>query len=817
MAVVGFDIGNKSAVVAVAQRGGIDVLMNEVSSRQTPALVGFGEKRRFVGDAALSQQPGNLKNTVGHLKRLLGRNWSDPKFQADKFLWANNTLVELPGDRVGVSVMYQGQQHTLTPEQLVAMVIQNQKENAEKTTKVRVADSVVSVPGFWNDTQRRAMLDATRIAGLTGTRLINDLTAVAINYGLYKSNLPAQDAKPHHAMFVDVGDSHVSVSIVAFWDGKMKVLSQAHDATFGGLDFDIALATHCANEFKEKKKLDVRTNAKAWYRLLGMANKTKCNLNHNPQASVNVESIMDDQDMSVFLTRDTYQSLVKDQAERVLVPVKQALEIAGMTPADLVAVEIVGSGSRTVIIQQQLHQFLGKDLSTTMNAEEAVAKGCALYAAMISPKFKVKEYKIEDTQLYPIELSWHTIDDPADTKESQLEVFKANSSIPSGKHATFNRPDSRPFQITVRYTHPEAANSKNPVLATFTIRNIPKPKNPSSEVPEVRIKVKINTDGVLVGEAPELREVYEEEVKEEKKDEKKADDKKAEDKDKMDVDTPAADAMQTDDASKKQVKKKVRWVALTWEAKYTNGMDDVTIATYLSLEEAMQRDVNQAVALSDARNAVEAYVYSARDKLHSVWSEYASDAEKTKFGKELDDTENWLYDEGSEDQTSKTIFEKKLLELKAMGDPLALRLSEYEARPKTVADLNQLLSHYEKCATESLDLYEHIKPEDKKKIADEVAKIRQWLADITAKQSSLKKTDDPVLLSKNVIAKGDALKSLADPILAQPKPKPAPKPAEPTPAPTPAAGETKTDAAPEAPKDAEKPATPAPDTMDIDP
>jgi heat shock 70kDa protein 4 len=693
------------------------------------------------------------------------------------------------------------------------MVIYHQKENAEKTTKVRVADSVVSVPGFWNDTQRRAMLDATRIAGLTGARLINDLTAVAINYGLYKSNLPAQDAKAHHAMFVDVGDSHVSASIVAFWDGKMKVLAQAHDSTFGGLDFDIALATHCANEFLEKKKLDVRTNAKAWYRLVGMANKTKCNLNHQPQASVNVESVMNDEDMSIFLTRDTYQSLVKNLAERVLAPLKQVMEMAGMTSADLAAIELVGSATRTVVIQQQLQQFLGKELSTTMNAEEAVCKGCALYAAMISPKFKVKEYKIEDTQLYPIELSWHTIDDPADTKESQLEVFKANSAIPSGKHATFNRPDSRPFQITVRYTHPEAANSKNPVLANFTIRNIPKPKNPSTEVPEVRIKVKINTDGVLVGEAPELREVYEEEIKEEKKDEKK-DEKKADEKDKMDVDAPA-DAMQTDDNKEKKTKKKIRWVPLTWEAKYTSGMDDVTIATYLSLEEAMQRDVNQAVALSDARNAVEAYVYTARDKLHSIWSEYASDAEKTKFGKELDETENWLYEEGSEDQTSKSIFEKKMLELKAMGDPLALRLSEFETRPKAVGELNQLLSHYEKCATESIDLYEHIKPEDKKKIADEVAKIRQWLSDITAKQSSLKKTDDPVLLSKNVSAKCELLKSLADPILAQPKPKPAPKPAEPAPAPAPASGDAPADAAPkEAPKDS---ATPAPDTMDIDP
>lgn len=820
------------------------------------SLVGFGDKQRFVGDAALSQvrllfewisssfssavlfafpasfhcrslfgtisnifsfpptpftlqQPGNLKNTVGHLKRLVGRSWSDPAFQEDKFLWANNTLVELPGDRIGVKVVYKGEPQTFTPEQLLAMVIQKLKENAEKTTKVRVADSVVSVPGFWNDAQRRGMLDASRIAGLTGARLINDLTAVAINYGLYKANLPADGAPAHHALFVDIGDSHVSVSVVAFWDGKLKVLSQAHEVGFGGINFDLALADHCAKEFKEKKKLDVRTNAKAWYRLVGMASKTKCNLNQQPQASVNVESIMDDQDLGVFLTRDAYQALVKDIADRVLVPIKAALEASGVARADLAAVEIVGSATRTTVIQQRLTEFFGKEPSTTMNAEEAVAKGCALYAAMISPKFKVKEYKVEDLQAYPIELSWHTIDDPADTKESQLEVFKLNSSIPSGKHATFNRPDSRPFQITVRYTQPAAARATNPVLGTFTIRNIPKPKNPSTEVPEVRIKVKVNADGVLLGESPELREVYEEEIKEEKKpEEKKPAEGEKKPEDKMDVDAPATDAMQTDEA--KKTKKKVRWVSLSWEVKYSAGFDDVTLATYSSLEEALQRDVNAATALSDARNAVEAYVYWARDKLSGVWSDFSSDAEKSKFGTLLEDTENWLYDEGSEEQTSKAVFDKKLLEMKALGDPIGLRLSEFEQRPKAVAELVRLLDHYEKCSTTPLELYEHIKPEEKKKIADEVARSRKWLEDITAKQASLKKTDDPVLLSKNVSMKGDALQALSDPILATPKPKPVPKPEPAAPAP---AGEQP---APAAGAEAPKTDAPAPDTMDID-
>lgn len=806
MAVVGFDLGNKSSVVAVAQRGGIDVLMNEVSSRQTPTLVGFGEKQRFVGDAALSQQPSNLKNTIGHLKRILGRSWSDPMFQEQKHLWSNNTLVELPGDRVGVQVTYKGETQVLTPEQLTAMVLEKLKDNAEKYVKVRVADSVVSVPGFWNDAQRRAMLDATRIAGLPGTHLINDLTAIGINYGLWKTNLPEDGTKAHQVMIVDVGDCHVSVGVISFWNGHMKVLAHAHDPNFGGIDFDYAFANHCANEFKEKKKLDIRTNAKAWFRVVGMCAKTKCNLNHNPQASVNVESLMDDQDMSVFVTRESYQALVKELAERVLVPVKQALELSGLAPADLNAVEIVGSGSRSTVIQQQLTTFLGKELSTTMNAEEAVSKGCALYAAMLSPKIKVKDYKVEDIQNYPIELSWHTIDDPSDTKESQLEVFKAFSTIPSGKHATFNRPDSRPFQITARYMKPEEAHSKNPVIAQFTIRNIPKPQNPTTDIPEVRIKVKVNANGVLLGESPELREVYEEEVKEEKKaDDKKADDKKADDK--MDVDTAATDAMQTDE---KKVKRKIRWVPLNWEAKYTGGLDEATLTKFTSFEQQMQQDVAEAVALSDARNAVEAYVYKARDKLHSIWSEYATEAEKTKFGKELDDTENWLYEEGSEDQTSKAVFEKKLLELKAMGEPLALRLSEFEQRPKVVAELVQTLEHYEKCATESIDLYEHIKPEDKKKIADEVAKTRKWLEDITSKQGSLKKTDDPVLLTKTVQTKQDALKALADPILAQPKPKPAPKPAEPAPKPA----EPAADAKPAEQQPAED--AKAPDTMDID-
>lgn len=248
------------------------MLANEVSSRLTPytlqlntrliafrTMVAFGDKERYIGEAANSQYMRNLKNTITDIKRLLGHSWSEKEIQ-EEIADLPFTVKELPNHDVGVEVMYAGEKRTFSIISIAAMLLQKLKETAEKALGRAVRDVVISVPAFWTDKQRRALLDATKIANLNCLRLMNDHAAgeishfastyhvVALNYGIYKTNLSETD--PIRVMFYDMGHTSTTVSIVEFVKGKLKVLSSAHDRTMGGRNFDKLLLQHFAKEFK---------------------------------------------------------------------------------------------------------------------------------------------------------------------------------------------------------------------------------------------------------------------------------------------------------------------------------------------------------------------------------------------------------------------------------------------------------------------------------------------------------------------------------------------------------------------------------------
>jgi heat shock protein 4 len=288
-----------------------------------------------------------------------------------------------------------------------------------------------------------------------------------------------------------------------------------------------------------------------------------------------------------MVTRDQFVAMIKDVLDKVTDPVKECLAQAGMDASELAAVEIVGSGMRSLVVQQTISAFLKRDLSSTMNAEEAIAKGCALQAAMLSPKFRVKEYSIVDIQPYSVSVYWRTIDDPSDTKENSVELFKPRSVIPAPKHVTFNRPDSKPFQVQARYTPDQPVQAQtNPLIGTFTVTSIPKPKL-ANEIPEVRVKVVLNADGVVVAESAEFADKYEEE--ETAADAATPAATPAATGDKMDT-TPTSPAPAAEgadqkaaEAAPKKMKKKLRWVPIPLDVKYTAGLTDAEVKDYVKV------------------------------------------------------------------------------------------------------------------------------------------------------------------------------------------------------------------------------------------
>lgn len=394
---VGFDFGNESGIVAVARQRGIDVVLNDESKRETPALVCFGDKQRFIGTAGAASSMMNPKNTISQIKRLIGKKFADPVLQRDiKSL--PFAVAEGPDGYPLIHARYLGEARTFTPTQVLGMVFSDLKIIAQKNLNAAVVDCCIGIPVYFTDLQRRAVLDAAHIAGLNPLRLFHETTATALAYGIYKTDLPENDQL--NVAFVDIGHASMQVCIAGYKKGQLKILAHSFDQSLGGRDFDEALFQHFAAKFKEEYKIDVYQNARACLRLRAACEKLKKMLSANPEAPLNIECLMDEKDVRGFIKRDEFEQISIPILERVKRPLEKALLDANLSIENVHTVEVVGSGSRVPAIIKILTEFFQKEPRRTMNASECVARGCALQCAILSPTFKVREFQVK--KLTPI-------------------------------------------------------------------------------------------------------------------------------------------------------------------------------------------------------------------------------------------------------------------------------------------------------------------------------------------------------------------------------------------------------------------------------
>jgi len=497
MSVIGIDLGNKFSTVGVARRGGIDILCNEVSKRKTPGIVGFNGAQRFIGEAGEIQYLRNLKNSISQIKRLLGRKWYEPEFQ-EEIPFLPFTLKELEDGAIGVEVMYNDELTTFSIEQILAMFFVKLKETTEQQMESVMRDVVVSVPGFFTSSQRQALLNSLTIAGLQPLRLINETTATALAYGIYKK---FDEEKPVNVLFFDMGDSSTSCSVVSFTQGKLKVLAHSFDRTLGGRNFDRVITKHLAEEFKQKYKIDICSNLRALKKVELAAEKAKQVLNVNPTAPINLECLMEDKDCRAMLDRETFTELARGLLARIRQPIEEVLEASGVSPSDLRAVELVGGASRMSHVLDIVQEVTGIAPSRTLNAEECVAKGCALQCAMLSPLFQVKEFKVEDCIHYPISLSWRTLD--VEELNEPTEVFKKGAAFPGIKLLTF--PKSAPFELRAEYSpNADLPPGTDPFIGQWTITEVPPTTGAS-----IKVKVRVSLHGTFGFDSAQLVETIE--------------------------------------------------------------------------------------------------------------------------------------------------------------------------------------------------------------------------------------------------------------------------------------------------------------------
>lgn len=787
MSVVGFDFGNESGVVAVARQRGIDVVLNDESKRETPALVCFGDKQRFLGTAGAASSLMNPKNTISQVKRLIGRQFSDPELQRDikSFPFA---VTEGPDGYPLIHARYLGEMRTFTPTQVLGMVFSDLKSIAEKNLNAAVVDCCIGIPIYFTDLQRRAVMDAATIAGLHPLRLFHETTATALAYGIYKTDLPEND--PLNVAFVDVGHASFQVCIAAFKKGQLKILSHSFDRSLGGRDFDEVLFQHFAAKFKDEYRIDVFQNAKACLRLRAACEKLKKVLSANPEAPLNIECLMDEKDVRGFIKRDEFEQISIPILERVKQPLEKAIAEAGLTVENIHSIEVVGSGSRVPAIIKILSEFFGKEPRRTMNASECVAKGCALQCAILSPTFKVRDFQVNESFPFPIALSWKgpapdAQNGVAENQQSTI-VFPKGNPIPSVKALTFYR--SGTFSIDVQYADVSELQAPSKI-STYTIGPFQSVKG---ERAKLKVKARLNLHGIVSVESATLLEEEEVEVpvvKEQTKEPAKMETDDMPPQDSTETDVNMQDAKGTSDASASenhvpesgdkpvQMETDAKAEAPKKKVKKTNVQVSELVYGALSpadVQKAVEKEFEMALQdrvmeeTKDKKNAVEAYVYDMRNKLYDKYPEFVVESEKEQFIAKLQEVEDWLYEDG-EDET-KGVYVAKLEELKKQGDPIEERYKEYTERGAVIDQLAYCINSYREATMSNDPKFDHIDLAEKQKVLIECVEAEAWLREKKQQQDALPKYATPVLLSADIRKKAEAIDRFCRPIMTKPKP-----------------------------------------------
>eukprot|EP01089_Gocevia_fonbrunei_P019392 TRINITY_DN6857_c0_g1_i2.p1 TRINITY_DN6857_c0_g1~~TRINITY_DN6857_c0_g1_i2.p1 ORF type:complete len:800 (-),score=248.21 TRINITY_DN6857_c0_g1_i2:49-2448(-) len=759
----GIDIGNKNCIIAVTQRGGVDIVTNEANFRQTPTLVAFSEKERDIGESASTKYIRNLQNTISQFKPILGRKFSEPEIQ--KYISSLPFAVKaLDNDEIGVEVFYKTSKQTFSLTEIMGMLLRRLRRIAVAgTNNPGLRDVVVSVPVYYTSQQRQALLDATRIGGYSCLRLINETTATGLAYGFYRTDLPEKD--PVNVMIVDVGDSATTASVMAFVKDKLKVLSHAFDSNLGGRDFDALIVDYFCKAFLTKYKLDIKSNARARVRLETACEKVKKVLSANTESPVAVECIMNDTDVQGLIKRPEFEELSTELLERIKTVILKSLESSGLKPEDISTVELVGGGSRVPSIGTLVSSVMGKPVSRTLNAEESCAKGCALQSAFLSPLKKTREYKIEEYNVFAIDVEWHDLDQP--TQES-TEIFAQGAVLPGLKVVTF--PKGKPFELSAKYSAKTGLAGSLEHLGKWIVPEIPESSETAVEKGKVRVKVRVNIHGIFGVESAQMVETIK--VAEPEKTDSTPPPPATTTTDKKEGDAePAATPMETDKKESTSVFRR----DLKIVASGISGMVESDLAKKIKEEDARVADDQEIIETAEFKNAVESYVYETKSALSYDWEDFVLSADSSSFQEKLDAARDWLYNEGQE--AKRDDYKNKLNELKSIGDQIDRRRSEFFGRDEAVKSWNDSINFWSAEVHSNDPKYEHISEEDKSRVKDKITEVIDLIRPKLNALSKMKKTDDPVLTNSDIQHSKENLESFVRPIMN--KPKPAPKKEEP--------------------------------------